>query len=212
MALRLVALPALLVTLALPLSAEAATLSVDHPCHPAGTTMVVTGGGFTPGASVRLSYSNAGPAPVNATADGAGNFVQSIPAPAISRSEQAITIGATDGANSGAAAARVTKTELTIRPSRRVAPTRRVRYRVRGFPGLRRIYGHYVHRGRRRATVRLTRPRGACGVFTRRMRILPVRRLRFGRWTIQVDSSRRYSPLTAPRLTGRLTIFRTARG
>jgi hypothetical protein len=211
MALRLLVPAAALAALALPLSAEAATLSVDRPCYPVGTAMVVSGGGFTPGAPVRLSYSNAGPAPVNATADGAGNFAQAIPAPAISRSEQTITVGATDGANTGSAPARVTKTELTVRPSRRVSPTRRVLYRVRGFPGLRRVYMHYVYRKRRRATVRLTRPRGRCGVFSRRMRMLPVRRLRFGRWTIQVDASRRYSPLTTPRLTGRLTIFRTVR-
>lgn len=210
MAARLALFPALLLVLALPATARAATLTVDRPCYAIGTTMTVSGSGYAPGAAIQLSYSNGGLAP-QATADGAGNFTQGIPAPSIRRSEQAIAVNATDGTNGGSAPVRVTKPELTTRPSRNVAPTRRVRYRVRGFPGLRRVYIHYIYGKRRRGTVRLTRPRGVCGVFSRRMRMLPLRRVRFGRWTVQVDASRRYSPLTVPRLTGRLTIFRTIR-
>jgi hypothetical protein len=195
--------------LSAPAAAQAATLAVDQACYPVGGVITVTGTGFTPGATVQLSYSNAGTA-ASPVADGAGNFTAQVPAPSITRDEQPIAINATDGTNAAPAALRITRPEVETRPGR-ANPRRRVLYRVRGFTQARRIFIHYIYRGRHRGTVRLTRKRGPCGVFTRRMRMLPVRTIRFGTWRVQVDARRRYSSRSVPRLTGSLTIFRTFR-
>ena len=47
--------------------------------------------------------------------------------------------------------------------------------------------------GKLRKTVRLGKPRGACGTLNVRRRQIPIRRPRTGRWTLQVDNQPTYS-------------------
>jgi hypothetical protein len=88
---------------------------------------------------------------------------------------------------------------VVLRP-REANSSRRVRFRGRGFTGDGAVFAHYLFYNRARdtvrhmKTVRLRRPRGACGTFTVRRRQIPIRRPRTGPWLLQVDQQRTYSP------------------
>jgi hypothetical protein len=198
--------------LALPASADAASLAVDRPCYPVNGPINVSGTGFTPNTQVQLSFSN-GTSAGFATADAAGNFGGAIQAPSINPLEQALTLIGTDRANpanTGSAALRITRFQASTKPSR-ARPHKRVLYRVRGFTGGGTVYVHYVFRGKLRGTRTLGPAKPPCGVVNKRMPLLPLRKVRFGTWTLQIDTSRKYSKNTLPRLVGTLLIFRTVR-
>ena len=74
----------------------------------------------------------------------------------------------------------------------------RVRFRGRGFTAPGAVYAHYIYKGISYKSVRIAKPAGACGSFSRKVRQFPFRgRPKVGTWIIQFDQQRRYSP-TAP--------------
>jgi hypothetical protein len=196
--------------LILPGAAHGAALAVQGACFTANAAVPIAGSGFTPGALVTI----AGGATANAVADAAGNVSTQVTAPfSPAILPRVVTITATDTANpANTAIARfpaireplATNAPLSGRPSRRAT------WRFAGFAAGAPIYGHYRFGGRTRATHRFGLASGPCGTLTVRARRVPLRAssLRTGRWTLQLDQRRTYSP-TAPRRVVRFRLFRT---
>jgi hypothetical protein len=176
--------------------ATAATLSVDRACYSSGESVLVTGGGFTPGGRVTLTLGGQQLGAVTAGSDGAlaarlraprAFWVQRLALVATDRAGGWATVGAT---------IRVTDTDAWISPAPSLHSPRRIR--ARGFVGADRLYAHVKRRGSERArNIPLGRPRGACGLVDVRRRLFP-RHIRPGAYTIQVDAARLFFPLMIP--------------
>jgi hypothetical protein len=203
---------ALLAAAALPAAADAATWThapgrcyVSAGSDPIQREVIEVGAeGFTPGAPIDVLVDGA---PADADGDGVADTVNADPAGRVEGSlrapyqaggERQVTIALSQRdapANRVTAVSRVTALSVTLTPAE-AAPSRRVRFRGRGFVAKRSVWAHYVFRGKSRRTVRLARrPGGDCGTFSVRRRQIPVTRPSTGRWTLQVDQQRAYSPL-----------------
>jgi hypothetical protein len=190
--------------LAPPASAHAATLAPLKACYVSVTQasregIDVGGSGFTPGSLVDISLD--GVVQRTVQADPGGNLPpQVVPAPHQPRGQRAFTLGAAEQgnpANAVTAPSNVTALDIRLRP-RLATPSRRVRFRGRGFTGPGRVYAHYLYKGHLRRTVTLARtPTAPCGTFSVRRRQIPVKHPRTGTWTLQVDQQRRYSRVPA---------------
>ena len=170
-------------------------------------------GGFTPNALIDVAVDGqpvSGPAG-SQVAGPDGTLQGSVPAPFHARGQRRFTVTLTEQgtpANSVTASSRITALAVTVKP-RVAAPTRRVRFRGRGFTGRGAVYAHYVFGGRLRRTVRMGRPKGACGTFAARRRQIPVTPRR-GTWTVQFDQLRRYTePPRSIFVQLQIRVFRT---
>jgi hypothetical protein len=127
-----------------------------------------------------------------------GEFEIRIPAPYQEFGERPFTVTVRDATAEVAQTTRVTDLAMTVTP-RRATPRRRVRIRGRGFTRKAPIFAHYVFGEKERLTVRLARrATGPCGTFSVRRRLLPIENAASGRWLMQVDQRRRYSPEPDP--------------
>ena len=183
-----------------PAAAEAATLEPLKACYVSVTqgtreSIDVAGSGFTPGATIDIALDGAVQRTVQADAVG-GLPPQVLAAPYQPRRQRPFNVSAAERgkpANTVTLSSNVTALNLGIQP-RRARPSRRVRFRGRGFTGPGRVYAHYLFNGKVRRTVTLARtPNAPCGTFTARRRQIPVKRPRTGTWTLQVDQQKRYS-------------------
>lgn len=202
--------------------ASAATV-VTSPCvvyfDAATSSMAIAGNGFTPGpAGVvnLLTNSAANPTPqllVSTTPDAIGGFSGTTEPPEFNSSstkEQTFNLFAQD--NNPAIPPAVTQFKQirfggTVSP-RSGRPSRKVRYRVRGFTPGRNVYVHFRFNGRTRKNVKISRATSPCGKATRKMSLLPTK-VRYGTWKIYIDQKSTYSADTLPRLESSLTISRT---
>ncbi len=167
----------------------------------------VHAGGFTPMAVVDFSIMLNGvpqPPPPSAQADPAGDLPPgSVPAPYVASGQLPFTLTLTEhnnAANTVSRSSKVTALSVIQTPAR-ASTHRRVRFRGRGFTREGAVYAHYVFRGKSRATRRVAKPYGDCGLFSVRMRQFPFRHTRTGDWTIQFDQSQRYDAATSPAAT-----------
>jgi hypothetical protein len=182
-------------------AAAAPTLEPLKPCYvtwdetEAGREgVLLRGAGFTPNAVLDVYVD--GVLALTGQANLVGDMEATVKAPFQMTGEREFSVTVLERDNPINAAgrlARVTELDVVLRP-RTASPRSRVRYRGRGFTTPGAVYAHYIHRGKLRRTVRLARTTGACGTFSVRRRQLPIRRPRLGRWTIQVDQQRSYSP------------------
>jgi hypothetical protein len=178
-------------------AAAAPTMQPLKPCYvSAGEAadrrepMQIVGSGFTPNAAVDVLIDGA--AVASGAADPLGELEASVSAPYQDAGERAFTLSVVERdnpANVASTPSRVTALGMTLRP-RQARPSKRVRFRGRGFTGRGPVYAHYLYAGRVRKTVRLGRPRGTCGTIFARRRQIPLRRPRTGDWTVQVDQRR----------------------
>jgi hypothetical protein len=169
--------------------------------------------GFTPNALIDVSVDGepvAGDAG-SQVAGPDGSLQGSIPAPYRRRGQRRFTVTLTEQgtpANSVTGASRITALGVTVRP-RQTVPTRQVRFSGRGFTGRGPVYAHYVFGGKLRRTVRMGRPKGACGTFTARRRQIPVRPRR-GVWLVQFDQVRAFTdPPESIFVQLQIRVFRT---
>jgi len=202
MPLRLLSAAAL--TLALSASpAAAASLAELKPCY-ASTgkateqleDVIVRGDSFAAMSTVEVLVDGVvvGSAPTGSV----GEFQLYVDAPYQPRGERAFTLEARDGVNAVTAQSRVTNLAVTMRP-KRAAPTRRVRFRGRGFTQAAPVFAHYLYGGKEQKTVRLAKQSNApCGKFSVKRRQIPVAGARTGRWIMQVDQKRAYAPQPDP--------------
>jgi hypothetical protein len=151
--------------------------------------------GFTPDAPVKITVRGV-------TKDGDANHfgvvdLRRTAAPFQHRGQGPFSVTVTEVANplnTVTGSSTVTALAVHLRP-RQANTSDRIRFTGRGFTAPRPIWGHYLLRDRVRKTVRLARrPSSACGTFSRRRRQIPLRHPRPGRWTLQVDQQRHWSP------------------
>src|SRR3954469_811338 len=209
MVLRLALLGALAAAL-LPARAGAAAAPVVDPllpCYVAAQPderepVAITAHGFTPYALLDVYVDDVlqAPGPVPPQADANGDLLGgSIPAPYIPAGVRRFTLRVAehaDPANTATTSSQVAALSVEQVPQR-ASTGARVRFRGRGFTAPRAMWAHYVYAGISRKSVRIGRPTGRCGEFSRRIRQFPFKHSpKVGTWTIQFDQQRRYSATT----------------
>jgi hypothetical protein len=170
----------------------------------------ITAHGFTPYALIDVYVDDvlqpAGTPPAQADVNG-DLLGGSIPAPYIPFGVHRFTLRLAEHAapaNAAVTASRVANLSVQQVPAS-AATGAHVRFRGQGFTRSGWVWAHYVFAGKSRKTVRIARPSGGCGQFSRRVRQFPFKHSpKVGSWTIQFDQQRHYSA-KAPVLV-RLTI------
>jgi hypothetical protein len=196
-------LAALAVSAALPAAAGAATLQPLKACYRSvdsktRESVQVQAGGFTPGAAVDVSIDGI-VVTTGVTADQDGNVAGTVTAPYQAQGERPFSLTLTETQrpeNAATAQSRIAALDVRLKPQR-AKPSSLVHVLGRGFVDGPQIYAHYVRAGKLRKTVSLGAPAGPCGRLDVERRQIPVRRPATGRWTLQVDSQRAYSPRPA---------------
>lgn len=197
--------------------AGAAGVAVVQKCvitasnFPAPITVV--GSGFTPGSTVSLSTrSKKNPTPVllrTTPVAANGGFITAAPAAPYNSDktlDQRFDIFASDGQVGAANSFRQVKLSYQRVPSSS-RPSKKIRHIARGFTTGKTVWAHFRHGGKTRATKRLGKASGPCGIVTRKMRSLPAKS-RLGLWSVQVDQSRKYSAASVPRAPGAFKVIR----
>jgi hypothetical protein len=185
-------------------AASAATISVGAPCHRylpgIGIQQIqVTGLAFTPNGAVNLAWSSgdsAGFTPV----DPAGSFLMTAVMPndfigSNTGQVKTYTLTATEAVTGLTASTPATfvRAGADVRPRRvRRNLRQKVRWSVYGPRTGSTVYAHWVFKGRRRATRRLGRAAGPCGITHKRASFLPARP-RNGTWRVYFTLGRKYS-------------------
>lgn len=110
----------------------------------------------------------------------------------------------------GAATTQFRIVRLTVQVPSRAKPSKRVKYRVFGFQPGKRVYLFVRRGGKTKGRFTLGKPRGDCGTLTKKLRYMPLRRWRTGKYEYWYTQDKKYSKTT--RIYGyQLNIFRTVR-
>jgi hypothetical protein len=225
MVLRLVTAGALTAALG-PAAATAAaqpTIEPLAPCYVAAQPnqtqpVAIHAHGFMPFAPVNVYVDGTLEAPGTGIpqpqADANGDVIGSVPAPYFPAGVHAFTVTASDARTGDGASAASFVTLLGVQQLPQQARTgARVRFKGRGFTAAGAVYAHYVYKGVSHKTVRLARPTGACGSFSRKIRQFPFKaRPKVGLWTIQFDQQPHYSPTAPVFVRLPIRVSRTIRG
>jgi hypothetical protein len=183
--------------------AAAATVEDLKPCYvSAGSTdaeretIVVRGEGFTQVSTVEVLFD--GVVMGSALTGSIGEFELRLPAPFQRVGQRPVTVTVRDAVQQVVKTTRVTNLAMTVKP-RNATPDQRVRMRGRGFTLRLPVFAHYLFGGELQRTVRLARrSTEPCGTFDVRRRLIPIENARAGRWIMQVDQRRAYSPEPDP--------------
>jgi hypothetical protein len=183
--------------------AAAATVEDLKPCYvSAGEAedereqIIIRGTDFTQVSTVDVLFDGVlvGSAPTGSI----GEFELRLPAPFQLKGERQLVVSVRDAATQVDKVTRVTNLAMRVSP-RRASPTQRVRFRGRGFTQAAPVFAHYLFGGKEQKTVRLARePTSPCGAFSVKRRLIPIENARTGRWIMQVDQKRAYSPEPDP--------------
>jgi hypothetical protein len=199
-----IALPAaLLATAALPAAALATPVLTQplRPCYvsvdPAAREVVnIHASGFSPAQAIDVQVDGTSQTQTY-EANRFGNVFAKIQAAYQAHGEAPMTVSLAErgnAANTLTLQTRVTALAVTLKP-KRAATSSLIRFRGRGFTRQKPIWAHYVFQGRARKTVRFAAgPASACGTFSVRRPQIPILHPRAGRWTLQVDQQKRWSP------------------
>jgi hypothetical protein len=183
--------------------ASAATVQDLDPCYvsageaeDARETIEIKGVDFAQESTVDVLFDGVlmGVAPTGST----GEFAISFPAPFLLKGERPLVVTVRDAAQQVDKVTRITNLAMRVSP-RRATPGRRVRFRGRGFTQPAPVFAHYLFGGKEQKTVRLARrSTSPCGTFKVKRRLIPIDNARNGRWIMQVDQKRAYSPKADP--------------
>jgi hypothetical protein len=185
--------------------AAAAELSPLKPCYVAAQPtqrepVIVAAKGFTPLATVDIYVDDIlqpADAPGNPRASYTGDLSGAASAPFVEDGQRVFSLRLTERnkpANTVSATATVTRLAVEQTPAR-ASTGDRVRFRGRGFTSLAPVYAHYVFAGRSRRTVKIGRPKDACGLFSVKRKQFPFKKSpRVGVWTIWFDQEPAYNP------------------
>ena len=160
-------------------------------------TIVIRGTDFTQVSTVEVLFD--GVLMASAPTGSIGEFEIQLPAPFQPRASVRSSITARDAASEVVKTTRVTNLAMTVKPQR-ASPGTRVRFSGRGFTEPAPVFAHYLFGGKEQRTVRL---RASLDEPVRHVqRQAPARspsRTRApGRWIMQVDQKREYSPEPDP--------------
>lgn len=199
--------------LAVPAVAHGAAIAVPECARvlPGERTIPISGNGFTPGSNVRVG--DAGNALGSAPTDATGAFNGLFLGPTFATDMNRTTINVTgvddQGVTSPPVPLQVVRFTATM-PSR-ARPTSRVRYRAFGFETGKRVYLHIRRGGRTRGTFRIATAKGPCGIASRRLRYMPLRRWSTGTYDYVFQQTRRFDR-TKPGVQLRISIIRRGVG
>jgi hypothetical protein len=174
----------------------------DQRCYVAERPVTVSGGGFDPGAPLRITREGVVVGTADAAAD--GTFATTIASGKLPRgvAERAAELTVSDATTSAVQRFRVTRFGATFAP-RVAAPSSFVRFSAFGFGPGHAVYVHYLRPGGGggERTVRLGATRGDCGSIRRTSarRLFPFRPAA-GTWRLQFDTSRAVDPAAVPRV------------
>ena len=212
-----VAAAGLTALLVVPSAAQAAAITVP-PCArvlPGQKTIPISGTGFTPGSFIRVADAADQSASLgSASADTAGNFNQLFFGPTFPNADtHRMTVNVTAVDDQGVASPPVPLqvVRITATLPDRARPTSRVRYRVFGFETGKRVYLHIRRGGKTRGTFRISTAKGDCGIATRRLRYMPLRRWTTGSYDYYFQHTRRFDR-SQPGVRLRVSIIRRAAG
>jgi len=200
---------AILTTGALAADAGAAAVAVPVSCvvttnNSADPVLPIVASGFVPGSFVSFSTATKSkPTPsflTSAQADAAG-VVRTAARGALFNSsktyDQSFSLIASQGGTPVAATTfRQVQGGFTFNFRNGASPRQKVRYRARGWVPGKNVYIHFRFKGKTKKNVKLGRATSPCGVVSRKIRALPLSRLRVGTYKIYVDQSRKYSKNT----------------
>jgi hypothetical protein len=186
--------------------ADAATVAALKRCYVSAgeapeqrENVVIKGEGFTPEGTVDILVN--GILEAQPQAGARGEITGTVDAPPHDAGEAPFEVVVRDTINPLVAVtvgSRVTHLDARLRP-RTAEPADRVRVRGRGFTRAAPVFAHYMLGDEHKRTVRIARrSKGACGRFDVRRRQIPIDDPASGKWTIQIDQRRRYSPTPRP--------------
>lgn len=207
---------ALAVGLSAATAAEAsarATIALDPGCYLSKEQGSLLGTGFRPDTSWTAKLSGTKQIGSGRT-DGRGRIRARFTAPRYEGTQgtRELTLSVTDGPNVASTTFLMTPLSATFAPQSGNPATLRVRWRILGMGASRGVYVHYIRpNGKLKRTLRIGTTDAVCGALkTGRIALFPFR-YEFGRWTFQVDTNRRYSAATKPRVAIGFEVRRPAR-
>jgi hypothetical protein len=110
--------------------------------------------------------------------------------------------------NNGAASTQFRIVRLTVQVPAKAKPSTRVKYRVFGFQPGKRVYLFVRRGGKTKGRFALGKPKGDCGTLTKKLRYMPLRHWRTGKYEYWYTQDKKYSKAT--RIYGyQLNIFKT---
>jgi hypothetical protein len=209
---------ALTATLGAAASAHAAaTLFVNRPCYVITKkipSMTITGSGYAPNSDVLVTSSANVDASTTANAAGAIKLKLTAPAPHFSvPSVKTFTFTAKD---ENVTPAIVASSPVRVAPlgalhgSTPKAPglkalTETTNWSFSGFAPGQTIYAHYTIQGQQVASQAFGTARGACGTLHTRAPLYPATP-HHASYPVQFDGAASYSPRTAPKISGRVSL------
>ncbi len=190
-----------------------ARVVLDPGCYLSGGAGLLSGTGFRPNGTWTAKLSGTKQIGTG-TIDRRGRIRARFTAPQYhgTSGTREMTLSVTDGPHVASTTFLMTPLDASFSPRVGDPATLRVRWRVLGVGAGRGVYVHYVSpRGTHRRTVRIGTSREPCGSLkTGPIALFPFR-YGYGRWTFQVDTSRRFDRDTTPRLLIDFDIRRPAR-
>jgi hypothetical protein len=197
---------ALLIVLAVPAAAEAATIApLDKACYvtagsranPQGEGVKLVASGFTPNSLVDLAIDGEVlEAGLQTDANGAIGALSPlvIQAPFIKKGSRDFTVSLTEQgnpANTASVVGRRTALGVKVKP-KRARPSKKIRFTGAGFTQDKAVYAHYVYNGKLKKTVKMSGNPNSCGEWKKRAKQIPVSDPATGIWTVQFDQLKKY--------------------
>lgn len=96
---------------------------------------------------------------------------------------------------------------VSTKPSFPSKPGQKVTFMFAGFSHGKTVYAHYVLHGKPVATRSFGKAKGACGTLTARGSYFPTKNPKGGTYTVQYDTSKKYSKHAKPRFDTRTSII-----
>lgn len=199
----LVSLALPLVLLALPTLASAnPAVTLAPTCFQSGAKGLLTGTGFQESSTWTAKLGDDRTLGSGHT-DDKGRIHAKFTAPVYSGTSgtRQLTLSVSDGTSRASTKLRMTPLTASFTPRTGDPATMRVRWRVLGLAPNHGIYVHYIRPdGTHRRTLRIGTSQAPCGSLkTGPIALFPFR-VGFGRWTLQIDTTQRFSKVTVPRL------------
>jgi len=200
------ALAGLLIALAAPAAASAATIQVQAACLPNNEILPIVGSGFSPNAGVEVQGLDSSRSYFT---DATGSFQGTFLTPNNTTfTPQAVTLTAVDQTNPAVTATagfQVVKFGSNAPLSGKPGAT--VTWRFAGFTAGKNIYGHFRFHGKTVRNYKYGKAQGVCGTLKARARRLPAKS-RPGTWILQIDQKKSFNANTRPAFKTSFTIFR----
>ncbi len=195
----------------------AATLFVNRPCYVITKTVpsiTITGSGYVPNSEVLIT--STGNVDGSTTAGATGTITLTLKAPAPHFSAPSVKLFTFTAMDEGTSPAIVATSPVRVAPLGALhsatpeaaglkALTETAKWSFSGFTPGKAIYGHYTIHGQQVASQAFGTAHGACGTLHVRAPLYPATP-QHASYPVQFDGARRYSPRTAPKLVGRISL------